>query len=143
MKLLENELIKLKYQPTLNILAVKWPDELRVESPEFLETIITLFAIIHDRKVAHLIIDSGIPAGGVLTEQVINYMIQNIPNIPLKKIALLESTDYHWDNNLYQLLTLIISTHQLPVAVELVKSRAAARQWFSPLLQVKTVFPAV
>lgn len=125
--------MELNYEAPDNILSVKWPDELSVESVYFFQTIVTLFDAIQEQKVTYLIVDSGNPAGGVLTEEVINYFINHIPHTPLLKIALLESPDYLWDNNLYQVIKLLITTHHLPIQIKLVKSRLAARDWFSPL----------
>jgi hypothetical protein len=78
------------------------------------------------------------PAGGVLTEEIINYFIQHIPNTPLENIAILESPDYLWDNNLYQVIMLLISIYRLPIAVKLVKSQAAGQEWFSRPLPAKS-----
>ena len=119
----------LEYEADQDILYVKWADDLSVESAMFLQTIISLFTTIHKNKISNLIIDSGIPSGGVLTEEFIHYCIQQIPSIPLKKIALLESPDYHWDNNLYQIIKLLITNHHLPIAVKIAKSRSAAQDW--------------
>ena len=123
--------MQLNYNPAENILAVKWRDELSVESEVFSETIVTLFDKIKENKVAKLIVDSGKPAGGVLTEGVINFLIQNIPGSTLQFIALLESTDYLWDQNLLQVINLLIYTHQLPVSVKLVRNKTAAEEWLS------------
>lgn len=130
----KDDLIELVYESTPNILSVKWADELSVESARFLQTIVSLFAFIQEKKVTNLIVDSSIPAGGVLTEEVIQYFIRHIPDTPLKNIAILESPDYLWDNNLYQVIKLLITNYRLPVAVELVKSKAAAREFFSASL---------
>lgn len=127
----KDDLMELVYEVTGNILSVKWSDELSVESAQFFQTIVSLFAAIQEKKVTNLIIDSGIPAGGVLTEEVIHYFIQHIPGTPLKNIAVLESPDYLWDYNLYQVIKLLITSYHLPIAVKLVKSTAAARNWFS------------
>ncbi|MHC2990851.1 hypothetical protein OB13_04360 [Pontibacter sp. HJ8] len=137
----KDELMEFVYESTPNILSVKWSDELSVESSRFFQTIVSLFAIIQEKNVANLIIDSGIPAGGVLTEEVIHYFIQHIPGTPLKNIAILESPDYLWDNNLYQVIKLLIASHRLPVAVDLVKDKAAAREFFSPSLFIEKPKP--
>ncbi|MBF9255498.1 hypothetical protein I2I11_19525 [Pontibacter sp. 172403-2] len=127
----EHGLMELAYEAAPNILSVKWSDDLSVESPQFFQTIISLFAAIRESQVTNLIIDSGIPAGGVLTEEVISYFIQHIPDTPLKNIVILESPDYLWDNNLYLLIKLLITGYHLPIAVKLVKSRAAGLEWLS------------
>jgi hypothetical protein len=128
-------LMELAYDDAQSILSVKWPDELSVGSAAFFQTVIALFATIREKQVANLMIDSGIPAGGILTEEIIDFFIRNIPNTPLKNIAILESPDYLWDNNLYQVITLLVTTFQLPIAVTLVKSRASGLEWFlRPLL---------
>jgi hypothetical protein len=128
----EDNLMELVYEAAPNILSVSWSDDLSVESDRFFQTIVALFAAIQDKQVANLIIASGVPAGGVLTEDIINYFIQNIPGTPLKNIAILESPDYLWDSNLYQVIKLLITSYNLPIDIELVKSKAAARRWFSP-----------
>jgi hypothetical protein len=126
-------LMELAYDDIRNILSVKWSDELSVESAQFFETIITLFATIRQKQVINLVVDSGIPAGGLLTEEIIEYFIQQIPSTPLRNIAILESPDYLWDNNLYQVIALLAATYKLPIAVKLVKNRSGALQWFSRL----------
>ena len=130
MSVIQDDFMEMAYEGARNILSVKWSDELSVESPRFFQSIVSLFAVIQERKVTNLLIDSGIPAGGVLTEEIIEYFIQHIPNTPLKKIAILESTDYLWDNNLYQVINLLITTYQLPIGLKLVKSRASGQEWF-------------
>ncbi|GAA4435098.1 hypothetical protein GCM10023188_26800 [Pontibacter saemangeumensis] len=123
--------MEMAYEGARNILSVKWSDELSVESSRFFQTIVSLFAVIQERKVTNLMIDSGIPAGGVLTEEIIEYFIQHIPHTPLKNIAILESPDYLWDNNLYQVISLLITSYQLPIGLKLVKSRASGQEWFA------------
>ncbi|WP_347157398.1 hypothetical protein [Pontibacter chitinilyticus] len=131
MYIIKNDFMEVTYEVAQNVFTVKWSDALSVESPLFYQTIISLFAIIQERKVRNLIIDSGIPAGGVLTEEVINYFIQHIPYTTLRNIALLESPDFLWDNNLYQVLSLLITSYHLPIAIEMVKSPEAGREWFA------------
>ncbi|WP_018476584.1 hypothetical protein [Pontibacter roseus] len=126
----KDDWMELAYEAIPNVLSVKWSDELSVESDQFFQTVVTLFATIQENKVANLIIDSGIPAGGVLTEEVIHYFIQHIPHTTLKNIAILESPDYLWDNNLYQVIKLLINSYDLPIGIRLVKSVAAAKSWF-------------
>ncbi|WP_162427920.1 hypothetical protein [Pontibacter pudoricolor] len=128
---MEVSLMELAYDEARNTLSVKWSDELSVESAQFFDTIIKLFATIRQKQVANLIIDSGIPAGGLLTEEIIDYFIQQIPDTPLKNIAILESPDYLWDNNLYQVIVLLIVTYELPITVKMVKNRSAALEWFT------------
>jgi hypothetical protein len=135
---MEVNLMEIAYDDIRKILSVKWSDELSVESGEFFQTIVSLFTAIQEMQVANLLVDSGIPAGGLLTEEIIDYFIQSIPGTPLKSIAILESPDYLWDNNLYQVIMLLVTTYQLPIAVTLVKSRAAALEWFPRPLQVKS-----
>lgn len=127
---LENDM-QLTFNAADNILAVKWRDELSVESALFSETIVALFNTIKEKQISKLIIDSGKPAGGVLTDGVINYFIQNIPGTTIRYVALLESTDYLWDQNLLQVLNLLIDTHQIPVSVNLVQNKANAEEWLS------------
>ena len=127
---MEVSLMELAYDDVRNILSVKWSDELRVESTQFFDTIITLFATIREKQVTNLVVDSGIPAGGLLTEEIIDFFIQQIPNTPLKNIAILESPDFLWDNNLYQVILLLVATYELPISVKLVKNRSIASDWF-------------
>ncbi|MBJ6117431.1 hypothetical protein JAO76_04475 [Pontibacter sp. BT310] len=130
---MEVSLMELAYDDIRNVLSVKWSDELSVESAQFFETIISLFATIRQKQVINLVVDSGIPAGGLLTEEIIEYFIQQIPSTPLRNIAIMESPDYLWDNNLYQVIALLVATYKLPIAVKLVKNRSGALQWFSRL----------
>ena len=123
--------MELAYEPAHNIVTVRWSDDLSVESARFFQTIVTLFSTIQEREVTNLMIDSGIPAGGVLTEEIIDYFIQHIHTTPLRHIAILESPDYLWDNNLYQVINMLVTTYQLPIALKLVKNHAAGQEWLS------------
>ncbi|MFD3001284.1 hypothetical protein ACFS7Z_12990 [Pontibacter toksunensis] len=131
MHVIQYGLMELRCEAAQSIVSVKWSDDLSVESPQFLQTIVFLFAIIQEKQVTNLLINSGLPAGGVLTEDVIQRFIQHIPGTPLKRIAILESADYLWDNNLYQVISLLTTTYRLPIAVKVTKSRAACLEWFS------------
>lgn len=130
--------MELAFDDTLNLLSAKWSDELSVESFDFFQTIVSLFATVQEKQVSNLFIDSGIPAGGVLTEELIDYFIHNIPNTPLRKIAILESPDYLWDNNLYQVILLLVSTYHLPIEVKLLKTPGAVREWLRKPLMTKS-----
>lgn len=130
--------MELAFDDTLNLLSAKWSDELSVESFDFFQTIVSLFATVQEKQVPNLFIDSGIPAGGVLTEELIDYFIHNIPNTPLRKIAILESPDYLWDNNLYQVILLLVSTYHLPIEVKLLKTPGAVREWLRKPLMTKS-----
>lgn len=125
--------MELAHDDVYNILCAKWSDELGVESPEFFQTITSLFVAIQEKQITDLMIDSGIPAGGVLTEKLIDLFIQNTSNTPLQNIAILESSDYLWDYNLYQVIKLLVAKYELPITVKLVKSRAEGLQWFKQL----------
>lgn len=127
----DDKMMAMVYEESTGILSVKWSDELSVESGQFQETIVSLFSTIVEKNVTNLIVDSGIPAGGVLTEEVISHFIQHIPNTRLRNIAILESPDYLWDYNLYQVIKLLITSYDLPIAVELMKGSAAASKWFA------------
>lgn len=135
--------MELAYEAATSTLSVSWSDDLSVESPLFFETIVSLFATIHEKRVTNLLVNSGIPSGGVLTEEVINYFIRQIPDTPLKNIAILESPDYLWDDNLYKVITLLVSTFQLPISVKLVASRAVGSEWISSLCCQSTKDEAV
>ncbi|MCP2042745.1 hypothetical protein [Pontibacter sp. HSC-36F09] len=126
----ENRMMELVYEAASNTLSVKWSDDLSVESEQFYESIVALFATIREKQVANLIVASGSPSGGVLTEDIITHFIHNIPDTPLQRIALLESPDYLWDSNLYQVIKLLIVSHHLPIAVEVAEDETAARKWF-------------
>lgn len=131
MRVIQYGSMELEFEGIRNAVSVKWSDDLSVESPQFLQTIVFLYATIKEKQAVNLLIDSGLPAGGVLTEEVIQYFIRHIPDTPLKRIAILESPDYLWDNNLYQVISLLITTYQLPILVKMVKSRAVGLEWFS------------
>ena len=135
---MEVSLMELAYDDVRNILSVKWSDALSVESAQFFDTIVTLFATIREKQVTNLVVDSGIPAGGLLTGEIIEYFIQQIPNTPLKNIAILESPDYLWDNNLYQVILLLVTTYELPIAVKMVKNCSVALEWFPQSLFIET-----
>ncbi|MDX5419786.1 MAG: hypothetical protein LPK09_11270 [Hymenobacteraceae bacterium] len=129
----DDKMMSMMYEKSTGTLSVKWSDELSVESGQFQETIVSLFSTIVEKNVVNLVVDSGTPAGGVLTEEVIFLFIQHIPNTPLRNIAILESPDYLWDYNLLQVIKLLISNYDLPILVELVKGSAAASKWFASI----------
>jgi hypothetical protein len=130
----EENMMELVYDAAPSTLSVKWTDDLSVESIQFFRSIVALFSTIHEKQVANLIVASGIPAGGGLTEDIINHFIQNIPGTPLKRIAILESPDYLWDSNLYQVIKLLITNYKLPIAIEVLGSESAAKKWFNQQL---------
>lgn len=129
----DGKMMAMVYDENTGILSVKWSDELSVESSQFQETMISLFSTIVQKNVINLIVDSGTPSGGVLTEDVISHFVQHIPHTPLQHIAILESTDYLWDYNLLQVIKLLVANYDLPIAVELVKGSAAASKWFASM----------
>ena len=123
--------MELAFEETLSLVSVKWSDDLSVESTEFFQTVVFLFGFITEKQVRCLMVDSGVPAGGVLTEEIIDFFTINIRNTPLKHIALLESPDYLWDNNLYQVIRMLISGYQLPITVEMFKNSTIGYKWLT------------
>jgi hypothetical protein len=106
-----------------------WSDDLSSESEAFFNSINYLFKVAADNKVKKVFIDCGVPAGGTLTEGVINFVEASITGLELEKIAVLESIDYHWDNNLMQLLQYLKQALNLSFQAKLFTLKKQALEW--------------
>lgn len=114
------------------MLLASWPHHVRSESPEFLRSLQVLFGLIREKEMTRLLVDSGTPDGGTLTEEVIACMKQEVCRFcPLKKVALLESVDYHWDNNIMQVFNYLKLTLGLEVQIRMFSSRDMALNWLN------------
>jgi hypothetical protein len=115
-----------------DLLLASWPFHIRSESPEFYDSILVLFRLIKEKQVKKLLLDSGIPDGGTLTEEVIAFVKHEVFLLcPLQKVALLESVDYHWDNNMIQFINYLRLTLALDVQFSTFASKEAAIAWLT------------
>jgi hypothetical protein len=113
-----------------DLLQASWPLHVRSKSPEFYDSLLTLFRLIREKEVKKLFLDSGTPDGGVLTEKVIAFVEQQVFLFcPLEKVALLESVDYHWDNNIAQFINYLILTLELDVQFRMFVCKEEAIGW--------------
>ncbi|MFC6999945.1 hypothetical protein [Rufibacter roseus] len=110
-------------------LIASWPTLESVNSPEFFRSFVSLFVTIRERHISELILDSGQPQGGTVSEPIINFGLKVAPFTALKRVALLESTDFHWDNNLLQILCYLSTSMDFPLEVKLFPSRSLALEW--------------
>lgn len=118
------------YEIGNGLLAASWPHHVRSTSPEFLESVKILFNLVGEHKLSRLLLDSGTPDGGTLTEELIACMKQELSqDCSLKKVALLESVDYHWDNNIMQVFSYLKMTLGLDVQIRMFSSRDMAMNW--------------
>ncbi|MGV3502626.1 MAG: hypothetical protein ACO1O1_02910 [Adhaeribacter sp.] len=118
------------FETSNGILAASWPHHVQSESPEFLQSVKILFGLVRDQHLTRLFIDSGTPQGGTLTEELIACMKQELGmGCSLRKVALLESVDYHWDNNIMQVFNYLRMTLGLEVEIRMFSSRELAFHW--------------
>ena len=115
------------------LLQASWSEDLRSESAEFYASVQCLLEIIIDRKVTRLLLDSGKPEGGILTEEVTGYILKHTPFTKLEKVALLESHDFHWDNNIIQLARYLQQTIMVPFEFKLFATNSDAVAWLNAL----------
>lgn len=118
-----------KFEVDGNLVLASWSDELPAESEEFLETVKCLLELIISQNKTRLFLDSGTPAGGSLTEEVVGTVLKMAPSLKLEKIALLESRDFLWDNNLQQVAAFIKETYSLPYEFRIFNARDKAFHW--------------
>ncbi|MGV3639339.1 MAG: hypothetical protein ACO1NZ_02395 [Adhaeribacter sp.] len=89
-----------------------------------------MFNLVREQKLSRLLLDSGTPDGGTLTEELIACMKQELSqDCCLKKVALLESVDYHWDNNIMQVFNYLKMTLGLDVQLRMFSTRDMAMNW--------------
>jgi hypothetical protein len=118
---------------TGDVLVTRWDDNLSVLTPEFLESVKKLVGLLTEKSIPKLLIDSGIPEGGVLTEEVITYLIENAAQTQVRYIAILESVDFHWDNNMGQLFNYLQSIVPFSFEVRFFRNSTEALDWlFQP-----------
>jgi hypothetical protein len=121
-----------KFEIKHDLLLASWPSSVQSGSAEFYDSVLVLFRLIREKKIKKLFLDSGTPAGGILTEEVIAFVEQEVfHSCPLQKVALLESIDYHWDNNMVQFINYIKSTLALDVQFQVFLSKEAAINWLT------------
>ena len=113
------------------VLLASWSDDLSSESEQFRDSIAQLFHLAALEKIEHVFLDSGTPRGGTLTEAVINQVQNSIGKIAVKKIALLESVDFHWDNNLIQFFKYLKTSQNLTFEFKTFYTKSLALEWLS------------
>ncbi|MFC5272294.1 hypothetical protein [Adhaeribacter terreus] len=133
METLLNPATLFTYKVRGEVILASWHNDLRAESVEFFDSIKHLIQFATEHNLKKIFIDSGKPAGGILTEDVMLLVQKSIVKIEVDKIALLESSDFHWDNNLFQFLQYLKSYLQLYFEVRLFNSKDAALQWLGAI----------
>jgi hypothetical protein len=128
--LLLPEVTPFQFEIKNDLLLAAWPLQVRSESPEFYDSLLLLLRLIKEKEIKKLLLDSGSPDGGTLTEDGIAFVEQQVYLFcPLQKVALLESIDYHWDNNIAQLINYLIMTLELDVQFRMFASKEEAIEW--------------
>jgi hypothetical protein len=117
------------YEVRGDVILASWDDNLSAESEAFFDSIKHLIQFAAERNLKKICIDSGKPAGGILTEDVMLLVQKSIVKIEVDKIALLESCDFHWDNNLFQFLQYLKTYLQLYFEVRLFNNKSVALEW--------------
>ncbi len=118
-----------KFEVKGDVIVTCWHESLSAESNEFRDSIKNLFRFAAERKLKKVLLDSGTPAGGTLTEELMLLVQNAILKIDLEKIAILESCDFHWDNNLLQFLKYLNTFLQLDLDIKLFNSKTLALVW--------------
>jgi hypothetical protein len=113
------------------LLQASWSDELRSESEEFYASVQHLLALITQQQVTRLLLDSGKPDGGILTEEVTSYILKHTPFTKLEKVALLESQDFHWDNNIIQLASYLKQSTLVSFEFRTFSIKTNALEWLA------------
>ena len=112
-------------------LIASWPNLKSVNSPEFFKSFVSLFVTIREKEISKVIIDSGQPNGGFLTDTIINFGLKVVPYTSLKRIALLESTDFYWDNSLLQIFKYLNSAMDIAIEAKILPNKRAALDWLN------------
>ncbi|MBK0402736.1 hypothetical protein I5M27_07045 [Adhaeribacter sp. BT258] len=133
METLLNPATMFTYEVRGDVILASWNDNLSAESKAFLDSIKHLIQFASERNLKKICIDSGKPAGGVLTEDVMHLLQTSIVKIEVDKIALLESCDFHWDNNLYQFLQYLKTYLQLGFQIRLFTNKKGALEWLGAI----------
>jgi hypothetical protein len=121
-----------KFDIQHDLLVASWPSYVGSESAEFYDSILLLFRLIREKNIKKLLLDSGTPTGGTLTEEVITFIEQEVFHCcPMQKVALMESVDYHWDNNMVQVINYLKMTLELNLEFRMFLSREAAINWLT------------
>ncbi|KAA9346164.1 hypothetical protein [Adhaeribacter soli] len=113
------------------MLHASWSNDLSTESAEFFASVQHLLTIIIEKQVTRLMLDSGKPDGGILTEEVTGYILKNTPFTKLEKVALLESLDFLWDNNMIQLARFLQQTTLANFEFRVFPAKANAMEWLA------------
>ena len=107
-----------------------WPAPVQSGSLKSYDSLLALLRFIKEKEIKKLFLDSGNPGGETLTEEAIAFVEQQVFRFcPLKKVALLESTDYHWDNNIGQLINYLILSLELDVQFRMFVYKEEAIAW--------------
>lgn len=86
--------------------------------------------LIKEKEIKKVFLDSCNPEEGTFTVEAIAFIEQQLfPCCPLEKVALLESTDFHWDNNILQLINYLIMTLELDVQFRMFTYKEEAIAW--------------
>ena len=125
------EIQSYKFEICKGRLQASWSDDLGTESAEFFASVQHLLTIIIEQQITHLLLDSGKPAGGILTEEVTGYILKNTPFTKLEKVALLESHDFLWDNNIIQLARFLQQTTLVNFEFRVFPAKTNALEWLA------------
>ncbi|HSI89683.1 MAG TPA: hypothetical protein VK927_01140 [Adhaeribacter sp.] len=121
------------FQIKNHVLFAGWSNSVSVESPQFMESIKHLFYVAAEYNITRILIDSGTPSGGALTEDLVNLVQKYLPTVQPERIALLESPDFHWDNNLFQVLKYLKTALNMSFEIRSFSTRSLAQEWLYSL----------
>lgn len=112
-----------------DLLIASWPLPFRSTS-EFSDSLLKLLRLIKEKEIRKLFLGTCNPNEGILTEEVIVFLEQQLfHRCPLQKVALLESTDFHWDNNIVQLINYLVLTFELDLQFRMFAYEEEAVAW--------------
>jgi hypothetical protein len=113
------------------VLLASWHNSLNLESELFRDSVSKLFSLAATENIEHFFIDSGTPRGEPLPVEVISDVQNAIGKLGVRKIALLESVNFHWDNNLIQFLKYLKTSQNLTFEFKTFYARSLALEWLS------------
>ncbi|WP_026463673.1 hypothetical protein [Adhaeribacter aquaticus] len=91
--------------------------------------IIPLLEALGNKEIELLLLDLQIPLQDGIPEEVLIHTSEILPQSNLRKIAIIESTDYYWDQNILQTILLLKANFNLPLKAQLFETRETALDW--------------
>ena len=111
-------------------LLANWNGGIRMDSEEFTQSLTALLPLLVEKEITCLLLSADIPLEGALNLESLDLLEKFSPDMKLQKIALLESQNFLWDNNVLQTFALIKELAGLPTLIEAHPTKQNALAWF-------------